>query len=139
MTRPTKILRWATAAATVLLLSALAVQCIDLYLTGRTHAFSTFTREIVAERLGLFTWPALLWAALAMAAGLTSRGEPTPLPLRRPDVSQKAPDSRWPVGATRIALYAAAALLTILGVMNGGLRDVLVKAINICTECIGLG
>ncbi|MFR0735032.1 MAG: CD1871A family CXXC motif-containing protein [Oscillospiraceae bacterium] len=23
--------------------------------------------------------------------------------------------------------------------MNGGLRDVLVKAVNICTECIGLG
>ena len=27
----------------------------------------------------------------------------------------------------------------ILGIFNGGARDVLIKAINICTECIGLG
>ena len=30
-------------------------------------------------------------------------------------------------------------LLLILGAFNGGLNDVLVKAVNICTECIGLG
>ena len=42
-------------------------------------------------------------------------------------------------GRTRLILYALAILLVILGVMNGGMRDVLVKAINICTECIGLG
>ncbi len=31
------------------------------------------------------------------------------------------------------------AVLIIAGAANGGLRDVLIKAINICTECIGLG
>ena len=36
-------------------------------------------------------------------------------------------------------LVAAALVLIIWGVLNGGMRDVLVKAINICTECIGLG
>lgn len=41
--------------------------------------------------------------------------------------------------ALRAALYAAAVLLIVLGALNGGLNDVLVKAINICTECIGLG
>ena len=39
----------------------------------------------------------------------------------------------------RLALLAAAVIFLILGVKNGGLRDVLIKAINICTECIGLG
>ena len=39
----------------------------------------------------------------------------------------------------RMVLLAAAVLFIVLGVMNGGLYDVLVKAINICTECIGLG
>ena len=29
--------------------------------------------------------------------------------------------------------------LIVLGVLNGGLRDVFVKAANLCTECIGLG
>lgn len=47
--------------------------------------------------------------------------------------------SRKPVQRARIALYALAIIMMVWGVMNGGLRDVLVKAINICTECIGLG
>ena len=42
-------------------------------------------------------------------------------------------------GKLRTALYAVALALIIAGVMNGGMRDVLIKAINICTECIGLG
>ena len=36
-------------------------------------------------------------------------------------------------------MLAAALALIVLGVLNGGLRDVLVKAVNLCTECIGLG
>ena len=39
----------------------------------------------------------------------------------------------------RIALYALAVVMIVLGINNGGMRDVLIKAINICTECIGLG
>ena len=39
----------------------------------------------------------------------------------------------------RIAVFAAAALLIIAGVANGSVRDVLAKAISICTECVGLG
>lgn len=41
--------------------------------------------------------------------------------------------------AVRILLYAAAATLIVLGVMRGEAQDVLIKAIKICTECIGLG
>ena len=39
----------------------------------------------------------------------------------------------------RVGLYLAAIALVVLGVANGGLRDVLYKAIAICKECIGLG
>ena len=39
----------------------------------------------------------------------------------------------------RWILLALAGLFIILGVINGGANDVLVKAINLCTECIGLG
>ncbi len=56
-----------------------------------------------------------------------------------PRVPLKAPNearARWIV---RALLLAAAVIFIILGVMNGGLNDVLIKAINICTECIGLG
>ena len=37
------------------------------------------------------------------------------------------------------ALFVAAAVLIVLGVLNGGAQDVLAKAVKICSECIGLG
>ncbi len=39
----------------------------------------------------------------------------------------------------RVGLATAGILLVALGVYNGGMKDVLLKAINICTQCIGLG
>lgn len=37
------------------------------------------------------------------------------------------------------ALFGLAVLLVVLGVLNGGMGDVLTKAAKICSECIGLG
>ena len=37
-----------------------------------------------------------------------------------------------------LILIAAAGLIA-AGILNGGLHDVFIKAIYICTECIGLG
>ena len=37
------------------------------------------------------------------------------------------------------ALFCAAVLLIVLGVVNGGAQDVLAKAAKICSECIGIG
>ncbi len=59
-----------------------------------------------------------------------------------PVKKDKAPAPKQPgknIVIGRACLYAAAIALVVLGVMNGGMYDVLVKAINICTECIGLG
>lgn len=39
----------------------------------------------------------------------------------------------------RIALVGCAVVFIIMGIANGGMVDVLNKAIKICTECIGLG
>ncbi|MBO6163647.1 MAG: thioredoxin [Lachnospiraceae bacterium] len=36
-------------------------------------------------------------------------------------------------------LLAAAVILIIAGIFNGSARDVLYKAITICSECVGLG
>ena len=40
---------------------------------------------------------------------------------------------------TKCVLCAAAIVLIVLGVINGGIGDVFGKAVRICTECIGLG
>jgi len=39
----------------------------------------------------------------------------------------------------RIIVFAAALAMITAGVLNGSMRDVLIKAINLCTECVGLG
>ncbi|MBR1708907.1 MAG: hypothetical protein IJ719_08780 [Clostridia bacterium] len=39
----------------------------------------------------------------------------------------------------RVALLVAAVVLIVAGILNGSARDVLYKAITICTECVGLG
>ncbi len=43
------------------------------------------------------------------------------------------------VFAVRCAILMIGLGLAILGIVTGGMADVLAKAINICTECIGLG
>ena len=106
--------------------------------------FVSWDLEVVMGALLVHVAP---WAAVALAvvfvtlwaldASCAREAEDLKgLPAVKPaPVKEKA----FPVGRLRIALYAAAVVFIVLGVMNGGLYDVLVKAINICTECIGLG
>ncbi len=56
---------------------------------------------------------------------------------QKKEISAEKPDKRTPV--VRIVLIAAAIVLIGVGLYLGGAADVLTKAINICTECIGLG
>lgn len=39
----------------------------------------------------------------------------------------------------RITVFCVATVFIVLGIINGGMADVLGKAVRICTECIGLG
>ncbi len=43
------------------------------------------------------------------------------------------------IEVARITACCLAAVFIIVGIVNGSARDLLLKAINICTECIGLG
>ena len=43
------------------------------------------------------------------------------------------------LAAVRAIVFAVAVVFIVLGIFNGGMSDVLDKAIKICTECIGLG
>ncbi|MBD5092516.1 MAG: hypothetical protein HDT36_03950 [Clostridiales bacterium] len=40
---------------------------------------------------------------------------------------------------SRVAVCVVAVVFIIVGIVNGSAREVMLKAINICTECIGLG
>lgn len=43
------------------------------------------------------------------------------------------------INTARVILLMLAAALLLVGLFSGGAADVLTKAVNICTECIGLG
>ena len=51
----------------------------------------------------------------------------------------QARKERYKITSARIIIAAVALIFIVLGIFNGGMADVLSKAINICTECIGLG
>ena len=60
-------------------------------------------------------------------------GEPELYPYLQGGGKMKRKQALW------AALFVLGLALTALGVANGGARDVLAKAIQICSECIGLG
>lgn len=61
------------------------------------------------------------------------------LPKSDTPVPPKAVRSEKKIAVLRLGFVVAAIGLIILGAATGGIADVLAKAINICTECIGLG
>lgn len=128
------------ATAAVLLLCAMMT---GLFLLNGDN-FVSWDLEVVMGEMLVHVAP---WAAVALLAVYIAlracdksclreaealRGQPAgkPAPLQ---------EKPFPASVLRADLYAAAIVFIVLGAMNGGLRDVLVKAINICTECIGLG
>jgi len=52
---------------------------------------------------------------------------------------QTAKDPAAAIATVRWVLVAAAIVLLVYGYYAGGTADVLTKAVNICTECVGLG
>ena len=56
-----------------------------------------------------------------------------------PSLRNKLFDNIWFLRSVRIALFLFAITFILIGIDNGGMADVLEKAVNICTQCIGLG
>lgn len=61
------------------------------------------------------------------------------LPAASDDVENEIVSEEKRLSPYRNAILVAAIILVVYGFLNGGTIDVLAKAINICTECIGLG
>ncbi|MCH5154939.1 MAG: hypothetical protein J1F71_06985 [Clostridiales bacterium] len=76
---------------------------------------------VITKTKAMLSKPAFAWIGKSVAAVKSAWNKPTFI---------------W---AVRGALFAIAVVFIVLGIVNGGAKDVLIKAINICTECIGLG
>lgn len=115
-----------------------------VYLLDGAHFASRDLESVMcALLLNIAPWVAAGFAALLALAQLRRVSV-----LREIEAAKEAPKTEPEpqevkkstlVTAGRVVLAAAALALIIAGIANGGMRDVLVKAVNICTECIGLG
>ena len=75
-----------------------------------------------------------------VCALLKVKDEKASRPLGKIDIRKNKEDSRIKaVNVIRIVMLAVAIVFIIVGIFNGSLNDVFVKASKICTECIGLG
>jgi len=109
---------------------------------GNVENFASWDLETVLADMLKAVGP---WLAAAFAAGCVAAvysrvcAERMTALLRKQPKAEPVPVGEKSLLPARLILAAAAVVLIALGVANGGMRDVLVKAINICTECIGLG
>lgn len=143
-----KILRWIFTAATVGIVLLLCWQCLDIYLTGNrpeninagVYLSPVYSAPIVAQHLSSIIPLLAVYAVLAVATVVAHLcwGKPQRVNGK---ISRCVPREQnvKAVRIARLAILCLGVLFIVLGVMNGGSRDVLIKAINICTECIGLG
>lgn len=104
-----------------------------------------FILPCAAVSLGLLTGERLLRHAsvaretAAVKAALTAAKGGAPAPKNgKSDKRKWTSDPRF-VWGVRGAILVVGVVFIVLGVCNGGMADVLGKAIRICTECIGLG
>lgn len=120
-----------------------AVPCL-VYLLDRRHFVSWDLEQVMGQMLlHVAPWVVAAFGVVLAAAYAWGRNVNREIAALKGHVGRETSEQptprRLPVGLLRAGLYGVAILFIVLGVMNGGLRDVLVKAINICTECIGLG
>lgn len=80
-----------------------------------------------------------LWAVVMAYRNRRSMERELELLKKAPKAEMAAEKMKNYVPALRSVLLVLAVLLVAVGLNLGGTRDVLTKAINICTECVGLG
>lgn len=115
----------------------LCVACLGIYLSGE----QPFSREIVAAAFGYIAIPIYIFIGLVFGGFILD----ALFPCEKKKVNRKKVDATAPAIQPRKLLYLRLALLCIgigifvYGFFAGGTADVMTKAVNICTECVGLG
>ena len=137
------------ALAGFLCLSALGIYRAGLAARETDPLAWIYTREKAGEALLrvlplLLLWLAATIAALVMGVRDRNAGNAVSVPgaaeqMRRARERGGKDSERRRTTIVRAVVLALAAALIIAGCFDGSIRDVLVKAVNICSECIGLG
>ena len=105
---------------------ALATATVAVLLRGASVA-----RELVVVKAAV--------AAAVTAAGTAYGGGAFSADGQRSDPKKSLFDNVYFTWIARGLIAVIGIVFVVLGVLNGGMADVLGKAVRICTECIGLG
>ena len=138
---------------TLLLAALLIWQSVAVYVAGNApenripsengvlYREPVWSRAVIQRHFGWILPIIGLWLAGALASVICwIFGEPERMQLYEiARISQKKSSPADRKSLIRLILAGIILVLLILGILNGGLRDVYVKAANICTECVGLG
>lgn len=133
--------RYGIALSIILIITGICLMaaCLHIYQGGD----GVFSREIVAEHfagIAVLVYLCLGMIVLGFVLDLflphekkksAAKGNHTP--------SQKQTPGKQDHSCLRWVILVAAVIILVYGYMHGGTADVLTKAINICTECVGLG
>jgi len=152
MCTKTKIFRYILAAAYIVLavwavFSAITI-CRDGMAVRKTEDVlaAVYTGEIVAKHLAPMV--PLFFVTVGMTVAvmfLENTGAGSAASCKRagkkqvPEKCEGFPEPSKNSRLIRTIILIAALCMILAGVMNGGARDVLIKAVNLCTECVGLG
>ncbi len=129
---------------------ALCMLPIAIHISNPAHFPETDPEGMFHGLLRVFLpWTAAGLGALAVTAALREKSilrETEAAQARRKEERARgiAPEPKaagrpGKTGILQAVIVVVAAILIIAGVFNGSARDVLYKAITICTECVGLG
>lgn len=142
-----RVLFWVAVAFSVIL----AMPSL-LYLTNLSNfEVATLTDDVIAAMtvvlpsvvVGLAAWVAvtlLHHASYAREAVLAKQAVQTaPAVPKKEKTTEDSTRADKVVWILRGVVLLMAVVFVVLGIANGGMTDVLEKAIKICTECIGLG
>ena len=115
----------------------------SLYLDGVTSHDLTQSVVNVVVLVVICLAPAMVFAVIRFFVDRTSAVREylavEALPRTRVEKDEEN-EAKFPtLLVVRISVLVLAVVFIILGIFNGGMEDVVQKAIKICTECIGLG
>lgn len=157
--RREKHLRLVFRIGTTILAVLLGVYPLFILCDTSRYGLEDLNGDVIAGALPVLLWAGIT-ALLALVCSLLctasvrreitlcktaiAEGRTTPdveTPENKLEAARRAlkENERTSVLVLRCVILIAAVVLIVLGVLNGGIDDVLGKAIRICTECIGLG
>ena len=147
MTKETKmrILRiYSILLGVIIVIAAICLMagCLSIYNSGD----QPYSREIVAATFSKISLPVLLCIGMIIGGFVLNfllspadeKKEKKTVSISK-ELSEADLLEAKRIRISRCCILGVAVLFLVYGLATGGIADVLAKAINICTECIGLG